>query len=81
MAVNSWTAAGRLASLTYSSSSKSSLANESPKLFRRDLCICSEGCLGDRAEEQEKVWGDGAFGSSLALSGYRFKARAAMDKT
>lgn len=27
------------------------------------------------------MWGGGVFGSSLALSGYRFKAGPAMDKT
>ena len=44
------------------------------------MCILSKDCLGDGGEEQDQVRGGGVFGSSLALSGYRFKAGPAMDK-
>lgn len=78
--MNSWSASGcRSASLTYSSSSSSSMANRSPGSWSR--AACSEDCSGGGAEEQDQVWGGGVFGSSLAPSGYRFKTQPAMDTT
>lgn len=79
-AVNFWRAAGRLASLTYSSSSPSSLANRSPGLWSWGVFMCLGNSSGDRAVEQEQVWGVSVLGSSLALSGYRFNTRRAIKK-
>lgn len=56
-----------------SSSSSSSLTNGMP-----ELCSQAGSCVGVGTEE--KVQGVMVCGSSLALSGYRFKARRAIDE-
>lgn len=78
-AVNIWSAAGRLPSLTYSSSSSSSLASWSPGSWGWNKGF--EDCAGSGAEEQEQVWGVCVLGSSLALSSYWLEKGWAIDKT